>query len=30
MFDDCFWIRFEGEDLCWDDVKPVKKANAIG
>ena len=30
MFDDCFWIRFEGEDLCWDDVNPVKKANAIG
>lgn len=29
MFDDCFWIRFEGEDLCWDDVDPVKKANAV-
>lgn len=24
MADDCFWIRFEGEDLKWDDVNPRK------
>lgn len=22
MSDDCYWVRFDGEeDLCWDDVK---------
>ena len=24
IVDDCFWIRFEGEDLKWDDVNPRK------
>lgn len=22
MVDDVFWIRFEGEDLTWNDVNP--------
>lgn len=21
MVDDCYWLRFDGENLCWDDVK---------
>lgn len=25
MVDDLFWIRFEGEDLTWDDVNPRNK-----
>ena len=24
LADDYYWIRFEGENLCWDDVKHWK------
>lgn len=24
MSDDCYWIRFEGENLTWDDVKHLR------
>lgn len=27
MVDDLFWIRFEGEDLTWDQVNPRKLIN---
>lgn len=24
MVDDCFWIRFDGENLTWEDVKHLR------
>ena len=23
--DDHIWFRYDGEDLCWDDVKPINR-----
>lgn len=24
MVDDCYWIRFDGENLTWEDVKHLR------
>lgn len=25
MVDDCYWIRFDGENLTWEDVKHLRR-----
>ena len=29
MADDCFWLRFDDEDLKWEDVNIWNKVNNI-